>query len=152
MQAQGDQHADLMERFKDVSRENAALIKLNDKFQAKISKLEASAARPNPVKEEMVAPPAVALGEGGRGRDLPVDIEPVAVKSDAARMATARAQEEAVAQRQVSERTNEQFDSLRRTIVEKKHFRSQMTLLDRFLLPFRGTARLMREPAHTDSK
>ena len=141
LQAQSDQHADLMERFRDVSLENAALIKLNDKFQAKISKLEASATTPNPVKEEMAAPPVIPHGEGGRGHDLPVDIEPVAVKSDAARMATARAQEEAVAQRQVSERTNEQFDSLRRTIVEKKHLRSQMTLLDRFLLPFRGTAR-----------
>jgi hypothetical protein len=48
-----------------------------------------------------------------------------------------------LANRCVSEQTNEQFDSLRRTIVEKRNLRANMTLLDRFLLPFRDTARLV---------
>ncbi len=151
LQAQSDQQADLMGRLKDVSQENAALIKLNDKFQAKISKLEAAAtAKPNPVKEEIAAPPAKAPDKRAKVSDPPVDNKPVAVESDEARMAAARAQEEAVARQQSTKKTNEQFDSLRRTIVEKKNLRSQMTLLDRLLLPFRDTAQLVRKPAHTD--
>jgi hypothetical protein len=98
----------------------------------------------------MATAPAKAPGERDKVSDLPVDIEPVAVRSDEARMAVAKAGEEAVAKQQSSTKTNEQFDSLRRTIEEKKNLRSKMTLLDRFLLPFRDTARLMRESAHTD--
>jgi pSer/pThr/pTyr-binding forkhead associated (FHA) protein len=152
LHTRSDQHADLMERLNDVSKENAALINLNDKFQTKISKLEAAAARSNPVKEEMATTRAEVPGERNKVTDPSVDIAPVVVESDEARMAAAKTQEEAVAKRQLSERTNEQFDSLRRTIVEKKNLRSQMTLLDRFLLPFRDTARLIRESTHTDAQ
>lgn len=98
----------------------------------------------------MTTAPAEAPGEQDKVSAPSIDIELVAVESEEARMAAAKMREEAVANRRVSEQTNEQFDSLRRTIVEKKNLRSNMTLLERFLLPFRDTARLVQEPAHTD--
>ena len=152
LQTRSDQQADLTERLKAVSRENAALARLNDKFQAKISKLEAAAAKLNHVKAEMATAPAEVLVERKEAIDLPVDIKPVAVESDEDRMAAAKKQEEAIAKRHVSEKTNEQFDSLRRTIVEKRNLRASMTLFERFMLPFRDTARLVAEPVEADPK
>jgi pSer/pThr/pTyr-binding forkhead associated (FHA) protein len=152
LQTRSDEQADLTERLKTVSQENAALTKLNDKFQAKISKLEASAAKSNRVKAEMAAARAEGPGERDKVSDLPADVTPVAVESDEARMAAAKKREEALlANRCVTEKTNKQFDSLRRSIVEKKNLRANMTLFERFMLPFRDTARLVvQEPANTD--
>lgn len=150
LRKQSDQQADLRERLKTVSEENATLTEINDKFQAKISALEAPAVSSHGVKPEMTTAPAEVPGEQDKVSAPSIDIELVAVESEEARMAAAKMREEAVANRRVSEQTNEQFDSLRRTIVEKKNLRSNMTLLERFLLPFRDTARLVQEPAHTD--
>jgi tetrahydromethanopterin S-methyltransferase subunit H len=100
----------------------------------------------------MAAARAEGPGERDKVSDLPADVTPVAVESDEARMAAAKKREEALlANRCVSEKTNKQFDSLRRSIVEKKNLRANMTLFERFMLPFRDTARLVvQEPANTD--
>jgi pSer/pThr/pTyr-binding forkhead associated (FHA) protein len=188
LQTQSNQQTELTERFTIVSQENSRLVKRNGELQAKISKLEASAAKaarmeielttaqealhkmseklakarelakPNastepadheeiPLSsfERVVAAEPIALGRRSKIIDLSAPIKPVAVGSDEAQMAAAKKQEEAVAKRQVSEKTHEQFDSLRRTIVEKKNLRANMSLFERFMLPFRDTARLVVE-------
>jgi pSer/pThr/pTyr-binding forkhead associated (FHA) protein len=150
LQTRSDQQAELTERLTTVSQENAALTRMNSKLEAKISKLEASAAEMDRVETESAkaepiqTAPVEAYGQQNKIIDLSVPVEPVAIESDEARMAAAKKREEVVlANRCVSEQTNEQFDSLRRTIVEKRNLRANMTLLDRFLLPFRDTARLV---------
>ena len=188
LQTRSDLQADLTERLKTVSQENAALAKLNSKLEAKVSKLEASVAEADCIETELAAAqaalrqmsedlakarestkldakaerpgqalplsttvPAEARGERDKISELPADIEPVAVESDEARMAAAKMREElALAKRCASEKTNEQFDSLRRSIVEKKNLRANMTLFERFMLPFRDTARLVAEPVDVD--
>jgi hypothetical protein len=50
-----------------------------------------------------------------------------------------------LAKRDVSDPTNEQFDQIRRTIVEKRNLKANMSLLDRFMLPFRDTTRVVQE-------
>jgi len=78
--------------------------------------------------------------------ELPAPIQTVAVESDETRAVAVRKQEEAVTKRCASEqKTNEQFDKIRRTIVEKKNLKANMTLFERFMLPFRDTARLVVE-------
>ena len=167
LQTRSDQQADLTERLKTVSQENAALAKLNGKLQAEISKLEASAAEARPWTkldanaeppgqalplttaggteelERIQTAPAEARGDRDKVSDLPADIEPVAVENDEVRMAAAKRREEAaLAKRGDSDRTNEQFDRIRQSIVEKKNQKSNKTLLERFLLPFRDTPRI----------
>jgi pSer/pThr/pTyr-binding forkhead associated (FHA) protein len=188
LQKRSDQQAELTERLKTVSHENAMLTKLNSKLEAKVSKLEASAAEADRVETELATAqaalrqmsedltkaresakldvkaepaakeleriqtaPAKVRIERVEVSDLPADIERVVVESDEARMAAAKKREEAaLAKRCVSEQTNEQFDSLRRSIVEKKNLRANMTLYERFMLPFRDTARLVQEPVDGD--
>jgi pSer/pThr/pTyr-binding forkhead associated (FHA) protein len=188
LQKRSDQQAELTERLKTVSHENAMLTKLNSKLEAKVSKLEASAVEADRVETELATAqaalrqmsedltkaresakldvkaepaakeleriqtaPAKVRIERVEVSDLPADIERVVVESDEARMAAAKKREEAaLAKRCVSEQTNEQFDSLRRSIVEKKNLRANMTLYERFMLPFRDTARLVQEPVDGD--
>ena len=188
VQTQSDLQAELTERLKTVSHENAMLTKLNSKLEAKVSKLEASAVEADRVETELATAqaalrqmsedltkaresakldvkaepaakeleriqtaPAKVRIERVEVSDLPADIERVVVESDEARMAAAKKREEAaLAKRCVSEQTNEQFDSLRRSIVEKKNLRANMTLYERFMLPFRDTARLVQEPVDGD--
>ena len=154
LQTRSDQLADLKEQLKTVCHENAMLTKLNSKLEAKVSKLEASAAktRPSTKLDATAEAPAEVRVEGLKVSELPADIEPVAVQTDEARMAAAKKREEAaLANRCASERTNEQFDRIRRTIVEKKNLKANMTLFERFMLPFRDTARLVvQEPENTD--
>lgn len=196
-----DQQRDLTERLGVASREMAALAKLNSELQAKVSKLEASAAKAGRVESELAvaqaalrqmseelararesakrdvkaeAPvqalpsnpakravklqpvPIVAVEmrpEQDKVSNLPAAIKPAAVESDEVRTAAVKTQEEVVAKRCASEQTNEQFDKLRRTIVEKKNLRANMTMLERFMLPFRDTARLVvEESVSTDPK
>ncbi len=99
--------------------------------------------------ERVVAAEPIALDQRNKIMDPSAPIEPMAVDSDEARMTAAKKQEEVVARREVSEKTHEQFDSLRRTIVEKKNLRARMTLFERFTLPFRDTARLVQEQDST---
>ncbi len=99
--------------------------------------------------ERVVAAEPIALDQRNKIIDLSAPIELVAAESDEAQMVVAKKQEAAVAKRQVSEKTHEQFDSLRRTIVEKKNLRAKMTLFERFTLPFRDTARLVQEQDST---
>ena len=159
LQTRSDQQAVLTERVEALSRENATLTKLNNKLQAKISELEASVAEALSATEldAKAESPEQALlnavdtrSHRSKIMDLAAPIEPVAIESDEARMTAAKQQEEAVAKRHASDKTNEQFDFLRRTIVEKKNLRANMSLLDRFLLPFRDTARLVQEPEDTN--
>ena len=176
LQTRSDQQAELTERLGAVSQENAALTKMNSKLESKISKLETSAVEASCMKGELAAAQAAIRQmseELAKARELvkpepkpvaPVEVHvpqnkiidlaapiaPLAVESGEERMAAMEKQEEAAARREVSEKTNEQFGSLRRTIVEKKNLRANMTLLDRFLLPFRDTARLVAEPVEAD--
>ena len=179
LQTRSDQQADLTERLKTVSHENATLTKLNSKLEAKVSKLEASAAEADRAEAELAtaqaalrqmskdlakarqstkldanteptgqalplspAAPAEAHVERDKVSDLPADIEPVAVESDEVRIAAAKKREEAaLAKRGVSDQTNQQFDRIRQSIVEKKNQNPDKTLLTRFLRPFRGPVR-----------
>jgi pSer/pThr/pTyr-binding forkhead associated (FHA) protein len=179
LQTRSDQQADLSERLKTVSHENATLTKLNSKLEAKVSKLEASAAEADRAEAELAtaqaalrqmskdlakarqstkldanteptgqalplspAAPAEAHVERDKVSDLPADIEPVAVESDEVRIAAAKKREEAaLVKRGVSDQTNQQFDRIRQSIVEKKNQNPDKTLLARFLRPFRGPVR-----------
>ena len=169
LQAHSDLQADLTERLGTKSQENAVLAELNIELQAKITELKASAGKVERVEAELVraqialrqmsedlamarqgaeeleriqTAPAEARGERNKVSDLPADIELGATENDEMRTAEAKRREVAVlAIRGVSDQTNEQFDRIRRTIVEKKNQQSNKTLLDRFLLPFRDTPR-----------
>jgi pSer/pThr/pTyr-binding forkhead associated (FHA) protein len=137
LQARSDQQAELTERLKTASQENAALTTLNSKLETKVSKLEASAAEARPSSP---AAPAEAHGERDKVSDPPADIAPVVVESDEERMAAAKARKEAILAKDcVPDKTNEQFDRIRQSIVEKRS-QNPETLLARFLRPFRATA------------
>jgi hypothetical protein len=92
--------------------------------------------------ERIQTAPAEARGDRDKVSDLPADIEPVAVESDEVRIAAAKKREEAaLVKRGVSDQTNQQFDRIRQSIVEKKNQNPDKTLLARFLRPFRGPVR-----------
>jgi uncharacterized phage infection (PIP) family protein YhgE len=108
----------------------------------KSTKLDANAEEPGQVLPLNPAAPVEARVERDKVSDLPADIEPVAVENDEARIAAAKRREEAaLAKRGVSDQTNQQFDRIRQSIVEKKNQNPDKTLLARFLRPFRGPVR-----------
>jgi|HubBroStandDraft_6_1064221.scaffolds.fasta_scaffold353464_1 chromosome segregation ATPase len=168
LQTQSEQRADVTKRLGVVSEEKAALARWNDELQARVSELEAAAGKVGRVEAELAdaqamlrqmsedlakaheaAKVAVAAEQStqvapiGRAWSAPAEVrdEP-GVISD--RIAPA-----VLAKRDVSDPTNEQFDRIRRTIVEKRNLKANMSLLDRFMLPFRDTARLMQEQENT---
>jgi pSer/pThr/pTyr-binding forkhead associated (FHA) protein len=98
--------------------------------------------------------PAETHGEPGKIIEVSSPIQPMAVENDETRAIAAKKQEEAVTKRCASEqKTNEQFDKIRRTLVEKKNLKANMTLFERFMLPFRDTARLVvEESVSTDAE
>jgi hypothetical protein len=145
LRMQSDLQRDLMEQLNAMTKENVALAKRNDELQAKFSKLEASSAK---TRESVKAEAPVPA--------LPVSPAKVAEKKEPVQTAPIenhKTQEETVTKRIVSEqKTNEQFDKIRRTIVEKKNLKANMTFFERFMLPFRDTARLVvEEPVSTST-
>ena len=106
------------------------------------TKLAANARPPGQALPLNPAAPAEARGARDKISDLPAPIKPVAVENDEARIAAAKRREEAaLAKRGVSDQTNQQFDRIRQSIVEKKNQNPDKTLLARFLRPFRGPVR-----------
>ena len=106
------------------------------------TKLAANAGPPGQALPLNPAAPAEARGARDKISDLPAPIKTDAVESDEARIAAAKRREEAaLAKRGVSDQTNQQFDRIRQSIVEKKNQNPDKTLLARFLRPFRGPVR-----------
>ena len=161
LQAQSEQRGDLAERLGAVAQEKTALVKWNEELRAKVSELETSVREMDRVKAELIIAQA-ALSE--MGEDLmkaresaksepvsqavlfspssnvekgePVQTTPAEVRIEPAK-GSDRIAPAVLAKRDVSDPTGEEFDKIRRTIVEKKSLQKPKTLLDRFMLPFR---------------
>lgn len=142
LRMQSDLQRDLMEQLNAMTKENVALAKRNDELQAKFSKREASSVK---TRESVKAEAPVQA--------LPASPVMVAEKKEPVQTAPVdKTREETVTKRFASEQTNEQFDKIRRTIVEKKNLKANMTFFERFMLPFRDTARLVvEEPVSTST-
>jgi chromosome segregation ATPase len=165
------QHRELTERLEVAMREKVTLARLNEELRAKVSGLEARAKKADRLEEEL-AVTRVALRQASedltKARELvevkaempdetapmipgkPEEkLEPVPAVLAEVRVGTSKIRERVVpavlAKRDVFDPTNEQFDRIRRTIVEKRNLKANMSLLDRFMLPFRDTARLVQE-------
>ena len=88
-------------------------------------------------KEEasIQAAPVEAAGKEDKIGDLPASVEQVAVENHELRVAEAKTREESVlAQRSVSDQTNEQFDRIRRSMVAKQDQKPGKTKTVRSLL------------------
>ncbi len=160
LHTQSELQADLMRRLGAMSQENIVLAKWNSELQAKVSKLETSAREMERVKAELATAQAglrkmseelAKARESARAEEKlePIHVPAVEVRVEQGKISDAVAPA-ILGQRCVSDSTNEQFDKIRRSIVEKKNLRANMTLLERFMLPFRDTARLVQEPVDAD--
>jgi len=164
LQTQSEQRADLAERLGAVSEERTALARWNDELRARVSELEAAAGKAGHAEAELAVARAMLrqmsedLAKAHESAKVAVAAEPSTqvLPVDRVRSATAEVHGETgvisdriapavLAKRDVSDPTNEQFDRIRRTIVEKRNLKANMSLLDRFMLPFRDTARLVQE-------
>ena len=163
LQTQSEQRGDLAERLGVVAQEKTALVKWNEELRTKVAELEASAGEMDRVKAALVIAQTALremsedLAKARESAKLepvsrailfspasnvekvePVQTAPAEVHVEPAkgsdRIATA-----VLGKRDVSDPTNEQFDKIRRSIVEKKGLQKPKTLLDRFMLPFRDT-------------
>jgi hypothetical protein len=171
LRMQSDFQADLTAQLGAMTQEKAALAKRNSELQTKVSELKVSAAKADRVETELATAQAALRQmseELAKARELvkfevkaapvvqalPLSPAKVVEKKEPIQTAPVenhKTREEAVAKRFASEQTNEQFDKIRRTIVEKKNLKANMTRFERFMLPFRDTARLVvEEPASTD--
>jgi chromosome segregation ATPase len=166
-QAHIQQHRELTERLEMAAREKVTLARLNEELRAKVSGLEARAKKADRLEEELSVA-RVALRQAGEDLAKTRELAEAAVKTEipvqALPMSSVKPEEKpeptravtvevrvepskisdrvapaVLAQRCVSDPTNEQFDKIRRSIVEKKNQKANMTLLERFLVPFRDT-------------
>jgi uncharacterized phage infection (PIP) family protein YhgE len=161
LQTQSEQRADLTERLGAVSQEKTALAKWNDELQARVSELEAAAGKADRVEVELAVAQAALrqmsedLAKARESGKLDVIAEPVdqTLLLNRVQPAPAEAHGErgkisdrvapaVLAKRCVSDQTDEQFDKIRRAIVDRKNQKANMSLLDRFMLPFRDTPRI----------
>jgi pSer/pThr/pTyr-binding forkhead associated (FHA) protein len=174
LRMQSDSQAELTAQLGAMTQEKAALAKRNSELQVKVSELKVAAAKADRVETELATAQATLsqmneeLAKMRESAKLTAKVEtvvqampvrPAKVSEkkkepiQAAPVENHKMREETVAKRVVSEKTNEQFDKIRRTIVEKNNLRANMTLFERFMLPFRDTARLVvEESATTDPK
>jgi hypothetical protein len=167
LRRQSDQQSELTERIEVVSQENAIWAKQNSELQAKVFELEASAAETERVEAALLVAQAalremsedLAEARGSAKVDAevqspvqaltmspvqpdeklePIPAAPVEVRVEPAKISD-RITPAILAKRDVSDPTGEEFDKIRRTIVEKKGLQKPKTRLERFLLPFRDT-------------
>jgi DNA repair exonuclease SbcCD ATPase subunit len=168
LQTQSEQRADLAERLGAVAQEKTALAKWNDELRARVSELEVAAGKADRVEVELAVAQAALrqlsedlakaresakrdVAAGPAEQALPLNrvrSAPVEVRGESGAIGE-RIAPAVLAKRDVSDPTNEQFDRIRRTIVEKKNLKANMSLLDRFMLPFRDTAHLVQEQDST---